>query len=74
MTNDESSASNLDTVFFATPVIRKMDRIERPATRALTTATRCSLHGYFMLTIMLERLCITNIFSEFSFANCQPLS
>src|SRR6266540_1564704 len=54
------SASSLSTVFFATPVMRTVERIELPSTRAAITRTRFSVLSLFILTIILERLCIVN--------------
>src|SRR4051812_5837533 len=55
------SPSNLMIVFFATPVMRTMLRIEHPSTRAEMTWQRLAVGSLFILTIMLEQSCIVNV-------------
>ena len=42
-------------MFLATPVMRTVDRIKHPSTRAAMTRTRLSLVSRFILANMLER-------------------
>jgi hypothetical protein len=49
------SASSLTIVFFATPVMRTVERIEFPSTSAAKTAICVSLGDRFILTTMLDR-------------------
>jgi hypothetical protein len=50
-----SSRISLLIVFLLTPVMRTVERIEQPSTRALTTATRLAVLSLFIVTIMHER-------------------
>jgi 20S proteasome alpha/beta subunit len=52
-----TALSNARTVPFATPVIRQVERMEFPSTRAATTATCLEKGSLFMSNIMLERSC-----------------
>ena len=46
-------------VFFATPVMRSVLRIELPSTKATITWTRLAVLSWFMPYIILERLSIS---------------
>ncbi len=50
-------------VFFATPVMRTVERMELPSTRAETTWTCCALLNLFILTLRL---------SEYAFSRLLP--
>jgi hypothetical protein len=58
----------------ATPVIRLVDRMEFPSTRALTTATCLEKGSLFMSSIMLERSGIVKVFLGFLQKKCAILS
>ena len=54
------SLGNFVIVFFATPVMRTVERMEQPSTKAEMTRTRSEVLKRFILTIMLERSCNVN--------------
>ena len=58
-------------VFLLTPVMRTVERIEHPSTRAETTATCLAVLSLFILTIMLDRVGNVNKHPP-STRNCSP--
>src|ERR1700733_2282660 len=50
------STRSLVTVFRATPVMREVERMLFPSTRAATTLTRSSFVSAFIMSIMLEQM------------------
>ena len=57
------STSSLMTVFFATPVMRTVLRIELPSTNAATTWARRCAFSLFIRTIILDRSRLCKQFS-----------
>src|ERR1035437_9047820 len=62
------SSSSVKIVPFATPVMRPVERMEFPSTRAATTATCLEKGSLFMSDIMLERS--WNVKENVSSAEC----
>lgn len=63
---EPKSTRSLVTVFFATPVIRTVPRIELPSTKHRTTAARFSvLRTFAILTIIRDRSGIATVLVEF---------
>src|ERR1700686_5457134 len=63
------STRSFVTVFRATPVIREVERMLLPSTRAATTLTRSSCVSVFIMSIMLELIKMVKHFVHFVLDN-----